>query len=168
MKRIASEVAYPKQRVDVTIEPYQEGRMMDWCAIQVESGHVDTITEAKGLFEKTFLASTFPLQEHIFFLRHKNGEIIGSIALWEDTLQGVMMKRLHWLAIKDAYAHQGFADYLVAMLCAICKEDIFLSTQTWSYPAIHLYLKHGFQPYNPYGEADYEIAWSVIDEVLSR
>lgn len=77
-------------------------------------------------------------------------------------------ERLHWLGVKDKDKGKGIAKALVSYICEQCKGTMYLSTQSWSYPAIHIYEQFGFVPWNPYGDVEFDDAWRLIHSILQK
>ena len=63
--------------------------------------------------------------------------------------------RIHWVAVAPKYQGLGILKAMVTRLLDIYNElgyegYIHLTSQTWSYKALNVYIKFGFKPY--YGE----------------
>lgn len=60
--------------------------------------------------------------------------------------------RVHWVAVNEEHQNKGIAKALITKILDIYhelgyKDYIYLTTQTWSYAAINIYLGFGFKPY---------------------
>lgn len=144
---------------------YPEGSEGDWCRIQLESGHVGSIEEAHAVFKKDFASDAILASTRMLFVLAPSGIAVGTVSLWKGK-PGFPKHRLHWLGVCDDYAGKGIAKYLVQEACRIVKHDIYLDSQTWSYPAIHIYQSLGFVRWNPTNALDYEEAWQLMDTML--
>lgn len=144
---------------------YPTATKEDWCHIQVQSGHIASIKEAKEVFEKEF-ASDIPLtSSRMLFVIDEHKQAIGTITLWKGK-EGFPKNRLHWLGVSDDHAGKGIAKYLVQEACKLADGEIYLDSQTWSYPAIHIYQSLGFQRWNPTAAKDDQEAWDLLDQYI--
>lgn len=167
----------------VEVRPYEASYGEDWCQLQLDLGQFETYEEAKAYFREEFLTREDELKEKMLFALDKGtGQIIATASLWDGKHFGKVLPRLHWIAVNEAYQGQGIAKLLIHDLIELYKnseqaEFIYLTSQTWSYKAIHLYRKFGFKPYlglkpiNWFGteeefDKDKLEAWQLIDKKI--
>ncbi|MGL5124011.1 MAG: GNAT family N-acetyltransferase [Fusobacteriaceae bacterium] len=137
--------------------PYSLGLAEKWSEIQLKSGHILKKEDGEKYFKDIFFKKEEYLKERMIFIKKLNGDIVGTGAIWEgEYFQKKKEKnieyRLHWIAIDSKYSGKGLGTALVSKLLGIFKEKkigkkIYLSTQTYNYAAIKIYLKFGFLPY---------------------
>jgi ribosomal protein S18 acetylase RimI-like enzyme len=116
------------------------------------------------------------LRKRLLFVQNKDGEEIGTITSWWDFAGQERVPSIHWFAVKNDYQGYGLGKALVSkcldrLLFLEGEIDVFLHTQTWSYKAVGLYLKAGFEIIKDESFAnyknDYERAMPVLKEVLN-
>ncbi|MCY1029022.1 GNAT family N-acetyltransferase, partial [Mammaliicoccus sciuri] len=78
--------------------------------------------------------------------------------------------RIHFVAIKPEYQGKKLSKPLLSAalnkLIELGHKEVFLTTQTTSYPAINMYLNYGFEPYDP-DNADQK-GWLMMEDILNR
>lgn len=129
------------------LKSYQPGDEAAWCAIEYAVGEFDTLEEAAAYFAKTFAPYPQELPRRMAFLTDKTGEIVATCTAWWGKKEEPL---LHWLAVLPKAQGKGLASYLAVeitrrLVTINPEKDLFLHTQTWSYPAIFLYEKIGYQ-----------------------
>lgn len=174
LRKEANKEGYPLPE-GYYIETYQPGKEEDWIRIQMESGHIEDETKGKQVFAKDFAPYPEALKKHMFFIVNEQKECVGTAALWfgerfaqHPDVSSQKVKRLHWVAVKDAYSGKGLAKALVSYVCNTHQGNIYLDSQTWSFPAIHIYEGVGFARWNPLADEQYKTAWEIIDHALKR
>jgi ribosomal protein S18 acetylase RimI-like enzyme len=152
---------------------YEPGAEKDWAAIETSVGEFENEEEALIYFQKTFAPYPEELAERMIFVVTETGERVATCSAWRKERQGQSYPVFHWLAVKPGYQGKGIAKALTAKVLSLFPElshnsPIYLHTQTWSYPAVKLYKKFGFDfiaenmdgTMNP----DYEKAQKIIEE----
>lgn len=171
-----------KLPVGYTIKPYESGMENHWAEVETSVGEFDKVIDAKNYFEKEFISKDKDLSKYCFFVENPNGKIVATASIWYGKHFDDRIKyRLHWVAVNPHYQGKGIAKALISY---ILKDDklkgekyIYLTTQSWSYKAINLYLKFGFKPYSGdkpenwdcchmdfenYNNEAWELIWSKI------
>jgi len=157
---------------------WEPGREEDWCRIQVEAGQCDSQEKARRIFDGEFAPEPEKLRERMLFLLSPDGTAVGTGTAWYGTDLGKLMGRLHWLSCVPQIQGRGLGKAMFQAMLACCQEkhpgeEIYLTTQTSSYPAIHIYKGFGFRPYLGPMPAngipwDNERAWRIINEKLAQ
>lgn len=154
---------------------YQKGIEKEWAKLQFATGQVDTILEAETAFQKEFLngknmnwnkkeyvplltnerkSSPFYKEIHkkMVFIIDSKGELVATGCIWNGSIFGDDRIRLHWIAVSPNHQGKGLAKALVTRLLELYNEFdysgyLYLTSQTWSYRALNIYMKFGFKPY---------------------
>lgn len=131
---------------------YEEGMMDDWSRLQYGVGQIESQEEAARIFKQEFMPFPKDLNEKSVFVKDNAGTIVAAAMLWNGNHFGKTLQRLHWLAVADEHQGKGIGRALVTRVLELFQElkyegSIYLTTQTWSYPAIAIYLQFGFRPY---------------------
>lgn len=148
---------YPKYALPAGYQfsGYQTGDETAWATLQTSVGHMQNQVEAKQIFQEVFLlvAEEEQLTKKCLFVKNKAGEIVATASLWRGEHFGKRLQRIHYVAVAEQEAGKGIAKALLTKLLdlyhelGLQQEFLYLTTQTQSYVAIHLYLKFGFVPY---------------------
>lgn len=83
-------------------------------------------------------------KDTIFFIVFDGSKAVGYIM----GAMSVEEAELYRIAVLPQYRQKGFADRLMKMFIARCKQDaskIFLEVRSMNKPAVSLYKKHGFE-----------------------
>lgn len=123
-----------------------------WASLQYAVGQTDTLQEAREIFADEFARYPDMLRQRMLFVLKENGELVGSCAIWLGYHFGRELQRVHWVAVAPAQQGRGIAKAMLTHLLDGYQQlhpngYLYLTTQTWSYPAIGLYLQFGFRPY---------------------
>lgn len=166
---------------------YQRGYEKQWAILQYEVEETDSLDEAEHAFKSEFLdgksmdwaekvnnhsnidhieASLFFAQmcERMVFIVDHQDKVIGTGCVWGGKVFGKELQRLHWIAVSPEHQGKGIAKALVSKLLDVYNElgyrgYIYLTSQTWSYKALNIYMKFGFTPY--FGEKPQN--WNAVN-----
>ena len=157
---------------------YQAGDEHDWAAIETAVLEFDNKTEALAYFNKTFFPYPEELKQRMVFVTTNLGEKVGTCsAWWKETAKGDRYPLIHWVAIKPSYQGMGLAKAMVNHVLKILQDLeqsslIYLHTQTWSYAAIRLYQKLGFdistKTIDGSPNTDYQKAKAILAELETK
>jgi len=175
---------------------YEPGLEKEWAELECAAGEFTAASLAAERFQREFIdrthfPSTLSLSERMVFVLDTKTTVVGTAALWEGGVFGETRHRLHWLAVHPRHQGKGLAKAVMTKLFEMYNElglsgSVYLTTQTWSYRAVNIYLGFGFQPYrgkapknwkpNPalgYPESENfekksEEAWLLIQEKISQ
>lgn len=131
---------------------YKEGMEMVWAKVQKAAGEFaeDSVSDAAAYFMERYGDRRQELSERCVFLKEQEtGRYIGTCMAWFEQKKGEEVPVLHWLAVDDAYAGNGYARMLITQVmklfeCFAKGQKIYLHTQPCSYRAIKLYNDFGF------------------------
>lgn len=154
---------------------FRTGFERQWMELQYEVEEVDSIKEAEDLFYREFLMGKstdwingngtvnesveihqFPFFDEMcrrmVFVINDKAQVVGTGALWKGDIFGEEFQRIHFVAVKPEYQGLGISKAIITQLLNLYHDlgyqhYIYLTSQTWSYKAIHIYKKFGFKPY---------------------
>lgn len=131
---------------------YEKGFENSWSYLQFSLGQTDSLEEANKIFQKEFLSRPVDMVKRCVFVRNDKGDIIGTASVWYGNHFGKELQRVHWVAVAKEDQKKGIAKALLTKVLDIYnelgfKDYIYLTSQTWSYKALNLYLSFGFRPY---------------------
>lgn len=126
---------------------YLSGDEIGWASLEYLIGDFSSHKEALNYFLNTYLVHPSDLANRGFFIK-KEGEIVATCIAWYDTKIGKTISSLHWLVVHPNYENLGLGSYLIYQAQLFYKVNnafpIYIHTQPWSYKAIYLYNKFGF------------------------
>lgn len=139
---------------------YAPGDEQAWARIHVEVGQFKDMEEALNTFHREFLGGvddaeskdTSAVEVNMWYITDPNGEPVATGSIWDGDHFGVTRKRLHWIAVSPRHQGKGLAKALLTQLLDVYREmdrpePPYLTSQTWSYRALNLYMRFGFEPY---------------------
>ena len=147
---------------------YADGMEEDWARILVETGMADSRERALEGFRE--FRENLPLtRERMLFVRDGAGDVVATATLWQSEWEGESLARIHWVGVLPAHEGKGIAKAMLSRLFRRYDElgltgRVFLVTQSWSYPAIHIYQTYGFAP----APSDPPEAWELIQKMLGK
>ena len=135
-----------------TLSGYKPGFEEAWARLMFELGQTDSSQEARDIFRKEFLSEPALLQTRCLFLLDAKNALAATASLWHGNHFGRELLRIHWVACAGEYQGRGLAKALLTALLDIARalnyrDTLYLTSQTWSYKALHLYARFGFEPY---------------------
>ena len=169
--------AYPRFELPpgFAFSHYRPGFERRWAALQREVESADSLEEAETVFKREFLdgkgmdwlhRSTESLDfvdienspcfneltKTMLFVLGGDGELAGTGSLWNGGIFGEVRQRLHWIAVSPKHQGKGLSKAIVSKLLDLYNDlgyggYIYLTSQTWSYKALNVYMKFGFAPY---------------------
>ncbi|HPT85842.1 MAG TPA: GNAT family N-acetyltransferase [Bacillota bacterium] len=135
-----------------TLLHYTPGREREWAKIMASVGEAESEEAGLELFYRTFSDHPELLGSRNLFVADTSGRAVATASLWEGGLFGVPLPRVHWVACMPGHQGKGLVKALLSSMLDMHNKlalgkVIYLTTQTWSYRAIGLYKKFGFEPY---------------------
>lgn len=132
---------------------FLDGTGMDW--INKENNHPNPyISDPYNSGPCNIESSSFFTQmcERMLFIVDDRDNVIGTGCVWGGKMFGKELQRLHWIAVSPKHQGKGIAKALVSKLFDLYNElgysgYIYLTSQTWSYKALNIYMRFGFKPY---------------------
>jgi len=171
------------------VESYVPGREREWAEIMASVGEAESVEAGVKLFNSTFGDHPELLGRRNLFAVSEYGHAVATASLWEGEHFGIPLPRVHWVACRPDHQGRGLIKALLTALLDMHNglalgRVIYLTTQTWSYMAIGLYKKFGFEPYLGAKPANWtassylgisgsfeeytEAAWRIIDDKIAQ
>lgn len=159
---------------------FAPGMEEDWSRIQYKAGAFPDLQAVAGRFQREFGGRPELLPDRMLFVCDSGGVPVGTATLWPGDDLGRPMERIHWVAVEPACQGRGLCKALLARLLETCPDaSFYLTTQTISYRAIHIYRQFGFVPYlgpkpdylrtrGGVYEEETKLAWQIIDGLLEE
>lgn len=186
IRDVNKEIPYFPLNKGYKFQYYQTGDRKAWAEIQVKVNHFENLEAAYKRFDNEFSDHLDLLKERLLFVVDDNGERIATAMMWFGCMEKNCKQRIHWIAVDPKHQGQRLTHAMLSELFTNypLDEDVYLTTQTWSYRAISIYYRFGFIPY-PYIDlnnyfhlnfkeierADFESkelerAWNIIDSKI--
>lgn len=147
-----------------------------WAEIEASVLEFDTVEEAKDYFKAEYLPYFKEIQRRLLFIQTEKGEKVATFTIWWNYIGELRIPSVHWVAVKPEYQGLGLGKAIVfkgieKALSIEGDRDIYLHTQTWSYRAIGIYMKAGFEiqktgAFDGVGN-DYEKAMPILMQKMS-
>ncbi|MBH1942579.1 GNAT family N-acetyltransferase [Mobilitalea sibirica] len=176
MKRTSGTIV-PSARLPegYTFKLYSDGDETHWADIMVSVGEFDSYKEALEYFQKEYLPHKDELKRRSLFIETDDGKKIGTLTNWWNYTQSRRDPSVHWVGVKPEYQGLGLGKAIVyegmrRMIDLEGDRDYYLHTQTWSYKAITIYIKAGYnfvenETFGTYAN-DYDKALETIKDKL--
>lgn len=155
---------------------YSEGDEKSWAEIMASVGEFDNYEEALDYFKNDYLPYQDELKRRLLFIETPDGEKVGTLTNWWNFTNGRRDPSVHWVGVKKEFQGLGLGKAIVfegmsRMIELEGDRDYFLHTQTWSYKAITIYIKAGYdfvkdETFSNYTN-DYEKAIDTIKGKIS-
>lgn len=155
---------------------YLDGDEISWAEIMTSVGEFDNYEEALEYLKKEYLPFREELMKRLVFIVAADGNKIGTLTNWWNFTYNRRDPSIHWVGVKPEYQGLGLGKALVfegmrRMIDTEGDRDFFLHTQTWSYKAISIYLKAGYEivkdeTFSDYTN-DYEKALKTIKDKIN-
>ena len=129
---------------------YSAGDELAWAEIEASVGEFSSVQEACSYFGKHYLPFSGELDRRTIFIETESGEKVETFTMWWEYTEDLRVPSVHWVAVKPEFQGLGLGKAIVfagmeRSLAIEGDRDFYLHTQTWSYQAIGIYLKAGFQ-----------------------
>lgn len=151
---INSEPIYQKHELPqgYTFCFYDESIELEWVKLLVLCEQFESFGEAINYIHNMFETHESLVKSRMIFVKDPKQNIVATCTLWAGHHFGKPLQRLHFLCVNPEHEGKGIAKALVSKILELHKlvnpnEPIYLTTQTWSYPAINIYLSFGFIAY---------------------
>jgi len=155
---------------------YENGDETAWAKIEFSVDEFDSEFAALMLFKEDFVPYKDELSRRCLFIENEKGEKIATANAWRSFVEDDRRAWLHWVAVDVRYQGLGLGKALVSRVTQLLREiegdtDFFLSTQTWSYKAIDIYKKCGWEPtdekalYPGRIKRDYKKAMKILERL---
>lgn len=133
-----------------TYHMYETGDEYAWAKLEVSVDEFETEEKALEYFNRVFMPGQPLLKERMCFIKDKEGTIVATATAWFKDDEKRHYALLHWVCVAPNQQGKKLGKSIVSFaLNRFIKvepneNEIYLHTQTWSYPAIVLYHKLGF------------------------
>ncbi|MFW6007108.1 MAG: GNAT family N-acetyltransferase [Halanaerobiales bacterium] len=154
---------------------FQEGDEKEWAEIEASVGEFERAVDALVYFQENYLPHKGEVERRTIFIESSKEEKVATLTNWWDYTGFRRDPWLHWVAVKPEFQNLGLGKAVIfegmqRMLKIEGDRDVYLPTQTWSYKAIGIYQKAGFEvtPEKGLGGFDneYEQAMPILEEVM--
>jgi len=130
---------------------YDDGDEASWARIETSVLEFDSEFEALLHFNRMFKPYPDELRRRCIFVENDENVKIATATAWWSEIEGERRARLQWVAVAPQYQGLGLGKAIVTRVTEIMTEiegevPFYLSTQTWSYKAVNIYLAHGYEP----------------------
>lgn len=147
----------------------------EWAALLMELSFVSSEDKALSIFDSMYQDDPDYFIHHLYAIKSlKDNHLACSVGLWYGSAFP-NHKRIHWMMTSPYDQQQGLARAtLKKAMSSLAKEepnqDLYLSTQAASWPAIVLYESLGFQPYLEdclkASAIENQARWKVAQEIV--
>lgn len=144
---------------------FKSGDENQWAEIEASVGEFENAADALVYFQTNYLPYINELERRCIFIEDENGEKVATLTIWWSYTGKRRVPWINWVAVKAGYQGLGLGKAIffegIKMLIEIEGDvDVYLHTQTWSYKAINIYKKAGFEitgekPVGKYENNDY-------------
>ena len=130
---------------------YRDGDEMDWAKIETSVDEFDSEFSALLHFKDYFLPNAEELYRRCLFIENEHGDKVATANAWWSYIENQRRPWLHWVSVDARYLGLGLGKAVISRVTELLRElegdtDFYLSTQTWSYKAINIYKKLGYEP----------------------
>lgn len=149
---------------------YKPGDEKDWAEIETSVGEFDSEADALYYFRNSYMTFPDELMNRCLFIEDSEGKRVATLTVWWTYTGERRDPWIHWVAVRPEYQGLGLGKALVSggMKHLIEMEgdrNVYLHTQTWSYKAVGIYMKAGFEITRQKGLGGYEN--NEVDQALS-
>ena len=152
------------------IRAFRPGDERWWARVETAAGEFADEARALERFASEFGPHASEMTERCLLLESEGGEVVGTTTAWRDPgFQGKDYGRIHWVAVVPAHQGKGLGRLLVVKALLLLRrrhERAYLTTQTSSWIAVHLYLTLGFVPFLTAPEQ--EEGWALLRREASH
>ena len=130
---------------------YRDGDEKSWARIETSVGEFDSEFAALLRFREEFIPYADELYRRCLFIENDDGEKVATANAWWSFIEDERRAWLHWVSVDARFLGLGLGKAIISRVTELLKElegdvDFYLSTQTWSYKAINIYEKCGYEP----------------------
>lgn len=161
---------------------YSPGDEVHWANLEVSVDEFTCKEKAIDYFRREYDSDQYDIKQRCFFVLDKNQDYVATATAWHGELMGVKMPRVHWISVDPLHQGKGLCKAMMTKLMEIFysfdeEEQIYLTTQTWSYKAINIYKQMGFVAFDDRKQGtyegsmgsfdcDYDKSWQIIEQKL--
>lgn len=162
MKReIGTSIANPFLPDGFKFSFFKLGDEKSWAEIETSVGEFEDVDYALEYFKDNYLPHLTELERRCIFVENEDGLKVATVTNWWNYTKLRRDPWIHWMAVHPEYQGLGLGKAIVFKVINNIKEiegdcDVYLHTQTWSYKAINIYKKAGFNITSERGLGGYE------------
>jgi GNAT superfamily N-acetyltransferase len=153
-------------RAGYRLRLFAPGDETAWARTTSAAGEFADDAGARAHFAKEFGPHLDEMPYRCLLLETMDGEPVGTTTAWRDPdFRGQDWGRIHWVAVTPPHQGRGLGRLLVVRALLLLRRwhtRAYLTTQTSSWIAIHLYLSLGFAPLVTAPEQ--EAGWALMRE----
>ena len=130
---------------------FNDGDEASWAKIETSVLEFDSEFAALLHFKKKFVPFTDELKRRCIFIENGGGEKIATSMAWWNSVGVQRRPWLYWVAVAPEYQDLGLGKAIISRITKLMVElegdtDFYLGTQTWSYKAVNIYIRYGYEP----------------------
>lgn len=150
---------------------FTDGDEQDWAKIETKAGEFKTEQQALKRFFTSFGSHLDKMKERCLFIENEQGKKIATATAWygKFPVNEEQSGRIHWVGVIPSCQGRGLSKPLLTTalnMLAVHYNHAYLTSQTTSYQAIHMYLNFGFQPF--INTPACTEAWIRLERILQR
>lgn len=140
---------------------FKSGDEKYWAEIESSVGEFDTPVDALLFFQKKYMPYLNELERRCIFVENSDCVKVATLTIWWCYTGVRRDPSIHWVSVRPECQGLGIGKALVSegirrLIEIEGDRDVYLHTQTWSYKAINIYKKLGFEITRERGIAGYE------------
>ncbi|MBA4688080.1 MAG: GNAT family N-acetyltransferase [Candidatus Galacturonibacter soehngenii] len=156
---------------------YEEGLEKEWAKTETKVLEFENEEKALSYFKKDLIPYKEQLKKRMVFVMKEDNIAVANACAWYINYKGMHQAQVHYVAVRPEYQGLGIGKAVFKEALSLFPiyepgEDIYLHTQTWSYKAIKMYLKMGFQLIKDdslgYHDKDYQEAVKILESILDE
>lgn len=129
---------------------YEDGDETGWAELETSVKEFPSREKALAYFQKVFLPYRHLLPPRMCFVIDEKGTICATATAWMKEGNGCCQPILHWVSASPEVQGKGIGRAVTSYALSLFSKtdpgkDVFLHTQTWSYPAVSIYYQYGFR-----------------------
>ncbi len=154
---------------------FEKGDEKEWAEIETSVGEFERAVDALVFFQENYMPYLDELKRRTIFIENDEGQKVATLTNWWNYTGKRRDPWLHWVAVRPEFQNLGLGKAVIfegmqRMIEMEGDRDVYLPTQTWSYKAIGIYQKAGFEITDEKGlggfENEYEKAMPVLENLL--
>jgi len=157
---------------------FQPGDEKEWAEIETSVLEFKRSVDALEYFQRNFLPSLSELQRRCLFVQGPDGNKIATATIWWEYTGKRRDPWVSWVSVRPEYQGKGLGKALISEVLRLGIEiegdrDFYLKTQTWSYRAITIYEKVGFEIISDknlwrYSNERYQEAIALLEDIYQK
>ncbi|KNY26158.1 GNAT family N-acetyltransferase [Pseudobacteroides cellulosolvens] len=155
---------------------FKPGDEKEWAEIETSVAEFNRAVDALVYFQNDYLPYIKELERRCLFIENNEGLKVATLTIWWCYTGVRRDPWIHWVAVRPEYQGLGLGKALVyeglrRLLEIEGDGNVYLHTQTWSYKAIGIYKKSGFEITQEKGlggfqNCDYHKAMELLKKYL--